>query len=134
MAGECLGNIYSDKFKNGNSAHQVGVSGTLLEDNNLNYNLQQTYTDNDVGYGAYLSSRYRTSVGEFSANYSYQKDSKQWGYGAQGSVVAHSQGITLGQSIQDAFAIVHITDGDNVKIQNSRGFTPIIGAMPLCQL
>lgn len=107
--------------KNGNSAHQVGVSGTLLEDNNLNYNLQQTYTDNDVGYGAYLSSRYRTSVGEFSANYSYQKDSKQWGYGAQGSVVAHSQGITLGQSIQDAFAIVHITDGDNVKIQNSRG-------------
>jgi outer membrane usher protein len=27
-------------------------------------------------------------------------------------------GITLGQSIQDAFAIVHITDGDNVKIQN----------------
>ncbi len=107
--------------KNDNSAHQVGVSGTLLEDNNLNYNLQQTYTDNDVGYGAYLSSRYRTSVGEFSANYSYQKDSKQWGYGAQGSVVAHSQGITLGQSIQDAFAIVHITDGDNVKIQNSRG-------------
>lgn len=81
-----------------------------------------------------ISSRYRTSVGEFSANYSYQKDSKQWGYGAQGSVVAHSQGITLGQSIQDAFAIVHITDGDNVKIQNSRGFTPIIGAMPLCQL
>lgn len=67
------GNIYSDKFKNGNSAHQVGVSGTLLEDNNLNYNLQQTYTDNDVGYGAYLSSRYRTSVGEFSTNYSYQK-------------------------------------------------------------
>ena len=44
-----------------------------------------------------------------------------------GSVVAHSQGITLGQSIQDAFAIVHITDGDNVKIQNSRGFTDYWG-------
>lgn len=107
--------------KNGNSAHQVGVSGTLLDDNNLNYNLQQTYTDNNVGYGAYLSSRYRASVGEFSTNYSYQKNSKQWGYSAQGSVVAHSHGVTLGQSIQDAFAVVHITDGDNVKIQNSRG-------------
>lgn len=107
--------------KNGNSAHQVGVSGTLLDDNNLNYNLQQTYTDNNVGYGAYLSSRYRSSVGEFSTNYSYQKNSKQWGYSAQGSVVAHSHGVTLGQSIQDAFAVVHITDGDNVKIQNSRG-------------
>lgn len=107
--------------KNGNTSHQVGVSGTLLENNNLSYNLQQTYTDNDVGYGAYLSSRYRASFGEFSTNYSYQQDSKQWGYSAQGSVVAHSKGITLGQSIQDAFAVVHITDGDNVKIQNSQG-------------
>ncbi|MDM3320782.1 fimbrial biogenesis outer membrane usher protein [Citrobacter sp. Ce006] len=107
--------------KKGNTSHQAGVSGTLLENNNLNYNLQQTYTDNNVGYGAYLSSRYRASVGEFSANYSYQQDSKQWGYSAQGSVVAHSQGITLGQSIQDAFAVVHIADGDNVKIQNSQG-------------
>ncbi|HDG1698693.1 TPA: fimbrial biogenesis outer membrane usher protein [Kluyvera ascorbata] len=107
--------------KSGNTSHQVGVSGTLLENNNLNYNLQQTYTDNDVGYGAYLSSRYRASVGEFSTNYSYQKESKQWGYSAQGSVVAHSQGVTLGQSIQDAFAVVHIADGENVKIQNSQG-------------
>lgn len=107
--------------KTGNTSHQVGVSGTLLENNNLNYNLQQTYTDNNVGYGAYLSSRYRASAGEFSANYSYQKNSKQWGYSAQGSVVAHSQGITLGQSIQDAFALVHIADGDHVKIQNAQG-------------
>lgn len=107
--------------KKGNTSHQVGVSGTLLENNNLSYNLQQTYTDNNVGYGAYLSSRYRASAGEFSTNYSYQKDSKQWGYSAQGSVVAHSQGITLGQSIQDAFAVVHIADGDDVKIQNSQG-------------
>lgn len=36
-------------------------------------------------------------------------------------------GITLGQSIQDAFAIVHITDGDNVKIQNSGVYTDYWG-------
>ncbi|ELW2863153.1 fimbrial biogenesis outer membrane usher protein [Salmonella enterica] len=107
--------------KNGNTSHQVGVSGTLLEDNNLTYNLQQTYTDHNVGYGAYLSSRYRASFGEFSTNYSYQKDSKQWGYSAQGSVVAHAKGVTLGQSIQDAFAVVHINNGNDVKIQNAQG-------------
>ncbi|EJY5269184.1 fimbrial biogenesis outer membrane usher protein [Salmonella enterica] len=107
--------------KNGNTSHQVGISGTLLENNNLNYNLQQTYTDNNVGYGAYLSSRYRASFGEFSTNYSYQKDSKQWGYSAQGSVVAHAKGVTLGQSIQDAFAVVHINNGNDVKIQNAQG-------------
>ena len=107
--------------KTGNTSQQVGVSGTLLENNNLNYSFQQTYTDNNVGYGAYLSSRYRTSAGEFSTNYSYQNEAKQWGYSAQGSIVAHPQGITFGQSIQDAFAVVHITDGDHVKIQNTQG-------------
>ncbi|MBJ8363716.1 fimbrial biogenesis outer membrane usher protein [Citrobacter cronae] len=107
--------------RHGNTSHQVGISGTLLEDNNLSYNLQQTYTNSDAGNGAYLSSRYRASVGEFSSSYSYQKDNKQWSYSAQGSVVAHSHGVTLGPSIQDAFAIVHIADGNNVKVQNSWG-------------
>jgi outer membrane usher protein len=36
-------------------------------------------------------------------------------------VVAHEHGVTLGQSVRDAFAIVHIQDGDNVKVQNGRG-------------
>ena len=31
--------------------------------------------------------------------------------------------MTLGQPVRDAFAIVHIKDGDNVKVQNGRGIT-----------
>lgn len=105
----------------GNTAHQAGLSGTLLEDNNFSYNLQQNYTDNNVGYGGYLSGRYRASVGEFSSGYSYQGDNRQWNYSAQGSIVAHPHGVTLGRSIQDAFAVVHIAEGGNVGIQNSQG-------------
>lgn len=107
--------------RHGETSHQVGVSGTLLQDNNLSYNVQQTYANHDKGYGAYLSSRYRASYGEFNTSYSYQKETKQWSYGVQGSVVAHPHGITLGQSLQDAFAVVHIDHGDNVKVQNSQG-------------
>ncbi|WP_368542164.1 fimbria/pilus outer membrane usher protein [Enterobacter soli] len=110
----------TDVKKSGTS-HQAGISGTLLEDNNLSYNLQQTYMGNDEGNGGYLSSRYRASAGEVSASYSYQKDSKQWGYSAQGSIVAHPHGVTLGQAVQNAFGIVHIKDGDNVKVQNTQG-------------
>lgn len=107
--------------KGSGTSHQAGISGTLLEDNNLNYNFQQSYTGRNEENGSYLSSRYRASAGEVSASYSHQKNSQQWGYSAQGSIVAHPHGITLGQAVQNAFGIVHIKDGPNVKVQNTQG-------------
>lgn len=41
----------------------MGIVGTALQDNNLSYNLQQSYTDNNVGYDASMNGRYRSSVG-----------------------------------------------------------------------
>lgn len=107
--------------QHGNTSHQLGISGTLLEDNNFSYNLQQSYTDNNTGYGSYLSGRYRASSGEFSTSYSSQGDNHQMSYSAQGSIVAHPHGVTLGRSIQDAFAVVHIDDGKDVSIHSSQG-------------
>lgn len=105
----------------GHTTHQVGVGGTALEDNNLSYNLQQSYASNDVGYGASMSGRYRGSAGELGMGYSYSGSNTQWNYSAQGSLVAHEYGVTFGQMVRDAFAIVHIAEGENVKVQNGRG-------------
>ncbi|MEI9537983.1 fimbria/pilus outer membrane usher protein [Enterobacter cancerogenus] len=105
----------------GYTSHQAGIGGTALEDNKLSYNLQQSYTSNNVGYGASLSGRYRGSAGEVGLGYSYGGSNRQWNYNAKGSLVAHEHGVTLGQSVRDAFAIVHIKDGSNVKVQNGRG-------------
>lgn len=102
-------------------SHQVGVGGTALENNNLSYNLQQTYTDNNTGYGASLSGRYRCSSGELGMGYSYSGNNRRLSYSAQGSVVAHEHGVTFGQPVRDAFAVVHIPEGSNVKVQNGRG-------------
>ena len=35
--------------------------------------------------------------------------------------MAHGQGVTLGQPVRDAFAIVHINDGEDVNVQSGRG-------------
>ncbi|EWG67918.1 Outer membrane usher protein LpfC precursor [Enterobacter sp. DC3] len=105
----------------GYTSHQLGIGGTALENNNLSYNLQQSYTSNNTGYGASVSGRYRGSAGEVGLGYSYAGSNQQWNYSARGSVVAHEHGVTLGQSVRDAFAIVHIKGGDNVKVQNGRG-------------
>lgn len=102
-------------------SHQVGIGGTALENNNLSYNLQQTYANHDTGYGGSLSGRYRGSSGDVGLGYSYGGDNRQRNYSAQGSIVAHEHGVTLGQPVRDAFAIVHIKEGDNVKVQNGRG-------------
>lgn len=105
----------------GHTSHQVGLGGTALENNNLSYNLQQSYTRGDAGYGASLSGRYRGSAGEMGLGYSYSGDNRQLNYSAQGAVVAHEYGVTLGQTVRDAFAIVHIPHGSDVKVQNGRG-------------
>ncbi|MCV2533059.1 fimbrial biogenesis outer membrane usher protein [Enterobacter wuhouensis] len=102
-------------------SHQVGIGGTALENNNLSYNLQQTYANQNTGYGGSLSGRYRGSSGDVGMGYSYGGDNRQWNYSAQGSIVAHEHGVTLGQPVRDAFAIVHIKEGDSVKVQNGRG-------------
>ncbi|HDR2834661.1 TPA: fimbrial biogenesis outer membrane usher protein [Enterobacter mori] len=102
-------------------SHQVGLGGTALEDNKLSYNLQQSYANQNTGYGGSLSGRYRGASGEVGMGYSYGGDNRQWNYSAQGSVVAHEHGVTLGQPVRDAFAIVHINKGENVKVQNGRG-------------
>lgn len=115
--------------KNSNTSHQVGINGTALADNNLSYNLQQSYTDNNIGYGGYLSGRYRASVGEFSSGYSYQGDNRQWNYSAQGSIVAHPNGITLGRSLQDALLWCILTMARMSKFRVGKGFIPTAGAM-----
>ena len=102
-------------------SHQVGLGGTALEDNKLSYNLQQSYANQNTGYGGSLSGRYRGASGEVGMGYSYGGDNRQWNYSAQGSVVAHEHGVTLGQPVRDAFAIMHINKGENVKVQNGRG-------------
>ena len=102
-------------------SHQVGIGGTALENNNLSYNLQQTQTNNNAGYGASVSGRYRGSAGELGMGYSYSGNNRRLSYSAQGSIVAHNHGITAGQPVRDAFAVVHIPDGSDVSVQNGRG-------------
>ena len=105
----------------GTTSHQVGLGGTALENNQISYNIQQSYSGNNTGYGASMSGRYRGSAGEMGLGYSYGGDNRQWNYSAQGTVVAHQNGVTLGQPVQDAFAIVHIPEGNDIKVQNGRG-------------
>ncbi|WP_193015409.1 MULTISPECIES: fimbria/pilus outer membrane usher protein [Gammaproteobacteria] len=106
---------------NGNTDMMAGISGSLLENNNLNYSVQQSYGNKENNASGNASGSYRGSYGVANVGYGYDKHSQRTNYGLTGAVVAHPYGVTLSQPIYDSFAIVRAPDAKNVNIQNRTG-------------
>lgn len=107
--------------QDGHTRQQVGLSGTLLEDHNLNYNLQEGYASNGEGNSGSVSMGYNGSVGNVTAGYNYDRNSQQINYGLRGGVVMHSEGITLGQSLGETIALVSAKGARGAKVLNNAG-------------
>lgn len=107
--------------KQGKTRQEVGVSGTALEDNNLNYNVRQSYAD---GHGAgSLYAGYKASYGEANLGYNYGNGSQQVNYGLQGGIVAHPFGVTFSQQQGETMALVRAPGASGVKVQNNAGIS-----------
>ncbi|MDR0218453.1 MAG: fimbrial biogenesis outer membrane usher protein [Enterobacteriaceae bacterium] len=109
--------------KQGDASHQVSLSGTALEDNNLSYSIQQNYANHNTGAGGSINADYKGAYGQVNAGYRYDKQSKQLNYGLNGGIVAHPYGITLSQSLGDTLVLVRANGAKGVKIQNYTGIT-----------
>lgn len=108
----------------GKTYNQVGISGTALEDNNLSYNLAEGYGNHGVGNSGRVSADYRGTYGRANVGYNYNPDTQQINYGLQGTILAHSEGVTLGQPINgdnSSFALVRAPGASNIKINNGVG-------------
>lgn len=109
--------------KHGNTTQNAGVSGTLLDDNNLNYTVQQGYQNHDVGASGNASLEYDGGYGDMNIGYNYSDngDYQQINYGLSGGVVAHRNGITLSQPLGDTNVLIAAPGADDVKIEDSTG-------------
>jgi outer membrane usher protein len=108
----------------GHTTSQVGINGTALENNNLSYSVMQGHGNSGEGYSGTASADYRGSYGEVNAGYNYNGGTRQLNYGAQGSLIAHSHGLTFGQPLlgdMSSVALVAAPGADNVLIQNNTG-------------
>jgi outer membrane usher protein len=115
-------NMTSDMH--GSAQGQSGVSGTMLDEHNLSYNLSRGIGSQGLDKSGLVSLDYKGSYGELNAGYNYNQNSKQINYGLQGMALAHSQGVTFGQSIGDSMAslaLVRAPGANGVKIQNNAG-------------
>ncbi|WP_423061471.1 fimbria/pilus outer membrane usher protein [Citrobacter portucalensis] len=107
--------------KHGDTRQQAGISGTALADNNLNYSLQQSYTNHGTGGSGNINADYKGGQGEITGGYNYDNDTRQVNYGLKGGVVVHPHGITLSQPLGDSLAVVSAPGADDAKVQNNTG-------------
>lgn len=108
----------------GHTYTQVGINGTALEDNNLSYSIAEGYGNHGVGNSGSVSADYRGTYGRANIGYNYNPDTHQINYGLQGTILTHSQGVTLGQPISgdnSSFVLVRAPSASNIKINNGVG-------------
>ncbi|EGF16863.1 MULTISPECIES: fimbria/pilus outer membrane usher protein [Haemophilus] len=102
---------------------QTTFSDSMGENNQFNYNLS-AMTDSKNHRSTSTNLNYRTNIAEYSASAAIYNDGiRQYGLGANGSIVAHPYGITLGNSVNDNFMIVHAKNGHGAKVNTGTGQT-----------
>ena len=113
---------YSSSYDDeGKSVHNIGVSGVALEDDSLNYNLQQGYESEDDSVTGTASLRYTGGRGNATLGYNYGEGHQQVNYGLTGGIIAHADGVTFGQPLGNTNVLVAAPGADGARIKNSPG-------------
>ncbi|HED3852314.1 fimbria/pilus outer membrane usher protein [Enterobacter soli] len=107
--------------KNNGTTHNIGLNGVALENHALNWNVQQGYGSNGVGYTGNMNGGYKGTYGEVTAGYSYDKNSDRLNYGLQGGILAHKEGITLSQPLGETNVLIGAPGAHGVNIRNQPG-------------
>ncbi|MBW4237657.1 fimbrial biogenesis outer membrane usher protein [Enterobacter roggenkampii] len=107
--------------KRGDTSHNIGLNGSLLEDRNLNWNVQESQTNHGEGNGGYASLDYQGTYARVNSAYSYDHDQKRVNYGIEGGIVAHAHGVTLSQALGETAALVEAPGANDVSVSNQTG-------------
>ncbi|WP_081375807.1 fimbria/pilus outer membrane usher protein [Serratia fonticola] len=120
-----MGNSYatysmSTSQKNA-TTNTVGLSGTALTNNNLNWSMQQGHVNQGGGSTTNLNADYRGTYGQINAGYAYEPNSQRLSYGLQGGIVAHEDGVTFGQQLGETAVLVKAQGAAGVSVGNQAG-------------
>ncbi|MBV4530569.1 fimbrial biogenesis outer membrane usher protein [Pseudomonas sp. SWRI107] len=105
------------QHSNGASSQRASLGGDLL-DNRLNYRVsanrdQQRRTSGAVSLG------YQGELASLGAGYTQGADFRSVSLNASGTLLAHSQGLTLGNYLGETAALVHVPGVEGVGVQNA---------------
>ncbi|VWB61990.1 fimbrial protein [Burkholderia aenigmatica] len=103
---------------NGDVSVQAGVNGFLNDSNTVNYSVQGDYRKDSGGSGG-VGLGWDTPMAKLTSNYNQSGHGKHLDVGAAGSIVAHSGGITLGQTVGETFAIAEVEGVRGARFSSS---------------
>lgn len=101
--------------------HSVSLSGSALDDNNLNWNVQQNISPGRQANSSDTSFSYSGRYAQVGAGYGYSRDSQRLNYNLQGGVLVHQHGVTLAQSLGETVALVEAPGAAGVSLSNQSG-------------
>lgn len=123
--------------KNGSTSNTVGLSGTLLERNNLSWSVQEGYTSQGRGESGSINGDWRATYGELTGGYSHDKYSHRLNYALRGGALVHENGLTLAQPFGETVVLVKAPGAAGVGVNNQtgvrtdwRGYTVVPYASP----
>ncbi|MBV7436885.1 fimbrial biogenesis usher protein [Aeromonas sp. sif2416] len=108
---------------NGQVTNRVGLSGTALDNKNLNYSVQQGYTSKGVGANGNAHVQYQGSKGNVELGYNYSEDNQQITYGGAGGIVVHADGVTFSQPLGNTNILVAAPGAEGAVVENTIGTT-----------
>lgn len=103
------------------TTQNIGLNGTALQNDNLNWNLQQGLSTTGSGSSTSMNADYKTTYGEMSGGMSQDKYQQTVNVGLQGGVLAHANGITLSQPLSETIALVKAPGTHGTRITNQTG-------------
>lgn len=121
----------------GQTSQNLGFNGTALADNNLNWGLNQGYTNQGKGESTNLNLAYSGVRARAETRISRDRYQQRLSYGLQGGVLLHADGLTLSQPLNDTVVLVKAPGAGDVRIINQvgvrtdgRGYTVVPYANP----
>lgn len=116
--------LNSSRDNNGREIWQTGLSGSALEDGNLNWAVFQG-ASRDGGRArsnGNTSLSYQGGYGNSNLGYSYSDGgNRQINYGFSGGAILHRNGLTLGQPLGDTNVLVAAPGASDIRVENSIG-------------
>ncbi|EHX8485665.1 fimbrial biogenesis outer membrane usher protein [Escherichia coli] len=119
------GNTYASYRWTGdssNDSHTIGLSGSNMEQR-LSWGLTQTYKPDsrESRNDGSMNVTWNGVYGKVSGNYSYNRFMHQSGATIEGGIVAHRNGITIGQPLAETIALVEAPGASNVRVSGGAG-------------
>lgn len=116
--------LSGSRDSHGGLSQQSGLSGQLLADKSLDWNVSQGYSRSESVKGSVngnASLNYRGTYGNANLGYSHSRDWQQVSYGLAGGVLLHGNGLTLGQPLGDTSVLVATPGVSGVGVKNEPG-------------